>query len=174
MEGYTEWRNWWWWYISTWRVLGLVKTPVRHESLSVGPQVGFRPHGSRAPPAAQSSRPRCIYLRIGRILPLSFSSTRLVYTRPLSFVRKKARLHARQKKKRIHLPRCTTCLIWAARGSLRQDYRPITLSLSKQDGPGRPVCGLLWCHTRVSQTTGRGIHDPELHRMFETVHIRGR
>ena len=122
----------------------------------VGPQVGFRPHGSRA-----SSRPRCIYLRIGRILPLSFSSTRLVYTRPLSFVRKKARLHARQKeKKRIHLPRCTTCLIWAARGSLRQDYRPITLSLSKQDGPGRPVCGLLWCHTRVSQTTGRGIHGP--------------
>ena len=33
----------------------------------VGPQVGFRPHGSRA-----SSRPRCIYLRIGRILPPFF------------------------------------------------------------------------------------------------------
>ena len=101
MEGYTEWRNWWWWYISTWRVLGLVKTPVRHESLSVGPQVGFRPHGSRAPPAAQSSRPRCISGSDGSFL--FFFLLLVWYTlAPHLFVRKKARLHARQKK--IHLP----------------------------------------------------------------------
>jgi hypothetical protein len=51
-----------------------------------------------------------LHLRIGRILPFfPPSSTRLVHARLPSFVRKKARLHARQKK--IHLPASVRCTI---------------------------------------------------------------
>ena len=62
----------------------------------VGPQVGFRPHGSRA-----SSRPRCISGSDGSF-PFFFLLLVWYTLAPHLFVRKKARLHARQKK--IHLP----------------------------------------------------------------------
>ena len=103
MEGYTEWRNWWWWwYISTWRVLGLVKTPVRHGYGRSRQAAGRFPATRVARAASRPEQQATLHLRIGRILPFFFLLLVWYTLAPHLFVRKKARLHARQKK--IHLP----------------------------------------------------------------------
>ena len=69
-----------------WRVLGLVKARVPWGSLSVGPQVGFRPHGSRAAAKAGHDA-NCIS---GSLIFSAVYYALIADTHPPPFVRKKA------------------------------------------------------------------------------------
>jgi hypothetical protein len=84
-----------------WRVLGLVKARVPWGSLSVGPQVGFRPHGWRAAAkAGHEHDANCISGSLSLFFSLSPD------THPPPFVKKKAK-----EKKNTLARKDTLCLV---------------------------------------------------------------
>jgi hypothetical protein len=90
-----------------WRVLGLVKARVPWGSLSVGPQVGFRPHGWRAAAkAGHEHDAKCISGSLSLFFSLFISPD----THPPPFVKKKAKekKHARQERHTLPSVQCTT------------------------------------------------------------------
>lgn len=94
----------------------LVKARVPWGSLSVGPQVGFRTHGSRAAAKAGHDA-NCIHLWFSSFFLFFFCSLCMPPdTHPPPFVKKKANEKYTLARKDTLLPsvQCTMALLWAS------------------------------------------------------------